>query len=113
MASPPSKTSRFAIAVIGIALSAFSLYGFSTHEITLHRSTTRVRSEYGPGRQREMTFVGWPADVIRLGFAMVGFLFVSYSCSSDRRIRVRNSLIAVVVWLGASFICIAWWTIGS
>lgn len=113
MAPHPSKTASVVITLIGIALSGFSLLGFSTHEITFRRSTNRVHSEFRIGRPQKITVIGWQADVIRLGVATVGFLFVSYSWSSDRRIAVRNSLIAIVAWLGASFICFAWWTIGS
>lgn len=102
-----SKSGSIAIAVIGVALCGFSLYGFGTHEITLHRPKV-VRSEYRQNRSREVTLVGWPADVVRLGFATCGLLLVSYAFCPDRQTAVRNSRIAIVAWLIVSSVYVVW-----
>lgn len=112
MSQRSSTTASVAIALVGAALFSFSLYGFSTHEITLRRSRG-IPSEYRVNRSREVTFTGWSADVVRLGFATLGVVLISHAFCPDRRTAVRYNVIGLVAWLGMSSVCIAWWVLRS
>lgn len=103
----PSPAAGVALAVIGVALCGFSLYGFSSHEITLGRPNRRA-SESLPPRPQTVTLAGWPADVARLGFATVGLLLIVQAVCPDRRTAIRNNLIAVAAWLGVSAVYLLW-----